>query len=428
MFILETFSKPFSMHLSSWIDIDPESDFSLYNLPYGIFSSASRSPRVGMAIGSFIIDLAAASKIGLFEDFEIPNEVFYRDSLNDFIELGVEKHAVVRKVVQRELAGQDSTLREYQTLLVRQQNATMHLPVRISDFTDFYSSLEHATNVGRIFRDPEEPLLPNWKHMPVAYHGKASSVVVSGTPVHRPRGQIQKSPGANPSFKETSQLDFELEMGYIIGKSNPLGQPVSVNQADSHVFGMVLLNDWSARDIQKWEYVPLGPFLGKNFSTSVSPWVVPMEALVPFRVDGPPQDPEVLPYLRSSGEQNLDINLEVALKPGQGSEEVICQSNPKDLYWNISQKIAHHTINGCNLRIGDLLGTGTISGSASTSYGSMLELTHAGAKPMVLADGGKRRFLEDFDTITMRAHGQKGNVRVGFGELSGEVLPAIELD
>jgi fumarylacetoacetase len=311
-----------------------------------------------------------------------------------------------------------------QQVLVPIKDATMLLPVQVGDYTDFYSSIEHATNVGIMFRDPANALLPNWKHIPVGYHGRASSIVVSEAQVHRPKGQIKPADSISPIFSATNQLDFELETAFIIGKGNSLGDSISTADAEDYIFGMVLFNDLSARDIQSWEYVPLGPFLSKNFASVISPWIVTTEALEPFRCSGPVQEPEVLPYLRFEGDKNFDINLEVLIKPNDTREVSVCKSNFKYMYWNMSQQLAHHTINGCNMRTGDLCGSGTISGPHPGSYGSMLELTWKGTKPFVMPDGSERKFINDNDTVIMRGYCEKNEIRVGFGEVAVTILPA----
>jgi len=303
-------------------------------------------------------------------------------------------------------------------VLFEQEKVQMHLPVQIGDYTDFYSSREHATNVGTMFRDPENALLPNWLHLPVGYHGRASSIMISGTPFHRPKGQTKAAEAAAPTFGPTRLLDFELEMAFIIGKPNELGNSVEVDVAEDHIFGMVLFNDWSARDIQTWEYVPLGPFLAKNFASHISPWIVTMDALEPFRCASPLQEPEVLPYLRSEGDHNFDIS------PEGGQPHTICNSNFKYMYWSMAQQLAHHTVNGCNMRIGDMCASGTISGPTSNSYGSMLELTWRGTKPIAMPDGSERKFIMDGDTVIMKGHCEKNGIRIGFGDVTAKVLPA----
>ncbi|ESJ05461.1 fumarylacetoacetase, partial [Cupriavidus sp. HPC(L)] len=321
----------------------------------------------------------------------------------------------------------DAALRE--RAVVPMAGATLHLPVQIPGYTDFYSSKEHATNVGRMFRDPDNALLPNWLEIPIGYNGRASSVVVSGTPIHRPNGQIKLPNEARPIFGACRKLDYELEMGFIVGKDSALGEPVCVDQADDYLFGMVLLNDWSARDIQQWEYVPLGPFNSKSFGTSISPWVVTMDALEPFRRDNPEQSPQPLPYLRQSARNAYDIKLEVALRP-QGAEraEPISRTNFRAMYWTMAQQLAHHTVSGCNVRVGDLMGSGTISGTTPDSYGSLLELTRNGNEPLKLAGGAQRGFLQDGDEVVMRGWCQGDGYRIGFGEVSGEVLPAPKVE
>ncbi len=403
------------------IEIPENSDFSIHNIPFGIFSTIDRSPRVGVAIGEHILDLAAVAELDVF-DFN--TALLEKDTLNDFISLGKEITTRVRKKIQYWLKDDESVLAGRPELFVKQSEAQMHMPVTVGDYTDFYSSLEHATNVGKMFRDPENALLPNWKHIPVGYHGRASSIVVSGQPIHRPKGQTMPNGADSPVFGPTKRLDFELEMGFICGRETQLGESVPTKDAENYIFGMVLFNDWSARDIQKWEYVPLGPFLAKNFASSISPWVVTLEALEPFRTNGPKQEPEVLPYLQYEGEKNYDINLEVHIQPENGEETTICFSNFKHMYWNMAQQLAHHTVNGCNINIGDMMASGTISGKEENSYGSMLELSWGGTKSILLKDGSERKFLEDGDTVTMRGYAQNGDIRVGFGNVTTKVLPA----
>jgi len=408
--------------MNTFIPIPENSDFTIHNLPYGIFSD-KRKPRIGVAIGDQILDLAGVARLGYFDKIVADRKVFSQPVLNGFISLGKVKTNAVRATIQKLLTSSRSTIKNKSRLFVAQSAATMHLPVRVGDYTDFYSSIEHATNVGKMFRDPANALLPNWRHLPVGYHGRASSIVVSGTPLRRPSGQVMPKGAKQPVFQPSARVDFELEMAFIVGKTNPLGKPVSIKKAEDHIFGMVVFNDWSARDIQKWEYVPLGPFLGKSFGSSVSPWVVPMEALEPFRVKGPKQDPKVLPYLKSTGKRNYDLNLEVGITPRKGKETIVCQSNFKYMYWNMAQQLTHHTVNGCNMQVGDMLASGTISGKDESSYGSMLELSWAGSKKIKLNDGTERVFINDYDTVTMRAFAQKKGIRVGFGEVSGKILP-----
>ncbi|MTI20197.1 fumarylacetoacetase, partial [Fulvivirga sp. RKSG066] len=342
--------------------------------------------------------------------------------------LGKEKTRAVRARISELLQHDNDELRDNkparELALIPVEEATMLMPVKVPNYTDFYSSEEHATNVGTMFRDPDNALLPNWKHIPVGYHGRASSIVPSGVDIHRPKGQT-KAPDADlPSFGPCKRMDFELEMAFITGKENGLGNAVPTDNAEDFIFGFVLFNDWSARDIQVWEYVPLGPFLAKNFASSISPWIVTMDALEPFRIAGPKQEPEVLPYLKYKGEKNFDIKLQVSLQPEGGEENIICNSNFKYMYWNVNQQLAHHTVNGCNLQVGDMYASGTISGPTSDSYGSMLELAWKGTKPVQLSDGSERKFLEDGDTVIMRGHAENNGVRVGFGEVRSKVLPA----
>ena len=410
---------------NSWISGSEKSHFSIHNLPFGVFSVGNNQKRVGIAIGDQIVDMAVVSALELIKDLPIDQQVFQEDTLNSFIALGKTTTNEIRLRVQNWLSDDQSPFKEHEHILVDQEEATIHLPLQVGDYTDFYSSLEHATNVGKMFRGPENPLLPNWKHIPVAYHGRASSIVVSGIPVHRPTGQVMPKGADSPAFQASSRLDFELEMAFVIGKENRLGQPIPLANAEDYIFGMVLFNDWSARDIQKWEYVPLGPFLGKNFASSISPWVVTMEALQPFRIEGSVQDPKVLPYLKFEGPQNFDINLDVSLRPPDGKENIICRSNFKHMYWNMAQQLTHHTVNGCNVRIGDLMASGTISGPDPTSFGSMLELSWGGTKPLILSDGLQRTFIEDYDTITMHGWAEKAGIKVGFGEVQTKILPTI---
>ncbi len=408
----------------SWVTIPENSDFPLENLPYGIFSTAQKAARAGVAIGDQILDLATTAHLGFLADVSLPKNVFDQPTLNDFIALGKPTWQKVRVRLQ-ELLTEGSPLAAKATeVLVPQTDATMHLPVRIGDYTDFYSSIEHATNVGKMFRDPDNALLPNWKHLPVGYHGRASSIVVSGTDIHRPKGQTMLPNASSPVFGASARMDFELEMAFITGKNTLMGHSIAVEDAEDAIFGMVLFNDWSARDIQKWEYVPLGPFLGKNFGSSVSPWIVPLEALEPFRVAGPTQDPTPLPYLQQQGAHNFDIDLEVWLAPKDEEATKICHSNFKYMYWSMAQQLAHHTINGCNINVGDMYASGTISGPTKDSFGSMLELSWAGKKPLPLKNGTTRTFLEDFDTVTMKGYCQNAHLRIGFGEVTSTLLPA----
>ncbi|ABF11240.1 fumarylacetoacetase [Cupriavidus metallidurans] len=414
---------------TSWVNSanDGQTHFPLQNLPYGIFSTTGGAARVGVAIGNQIVDLAALDDAGLMPT--AAKGAFAASSLNRFIALGKPVWTDVRARLTALLSADDQRLSGNVALrdkaLVPMSAATLHLPVDIPGYTDFYSSREHATNVGRMFRDPENALLPNWLEIPIGYNGRASSVVVSGTALHRPNGQIKLPNEARPIFSPCRKLDYELEMAFIVGKPSNLGEPVSTGDAPAHMFGLVILNDWSARDIQQWEYVPLGPFNSKSFGTSISPWVVTMDALEPFRRENPAQSPEPLPYLQQQGQNAYDIDLEVALQPaGATAASTVCRTNFKAMYWTMAQQLAHHTVSGCNVRIGDLMGSGTISGTTSDSCGSLLETTRNGAEPVTLADGAKRGFLEDGDTVTMTGWCQGEGYRVGFGEVTGKILPA----
>ncbi|MFC0182401.1 fumarylacetoacetase [Pseudarcicella hirudinis] len=361
----------------------------------------------------------------LLEEIHFDRAVFLKAELNDFIALGKSIHTAVRQRITDIFTTEDTEIQNIaKKTLIKQSEVVMHLPVKIGDYTDFYSSIEHATNVGKMFRDPENALLPNWKHLPVAYHGRASSIRVSGTDFHRPKGQIKPNDSDSPVFSPSKSLDFELEIGLIIGKNSEIGESVSTEQAENYIFGLVLFNDWSARDIQKWEYVPLGPFLAKNFFSSISPWVVTMEAMEPFKSEGPEQNPPVLDYLTFSGAKNYDIQLSVEISAENGASAIVSQTNFKYMYWNMAQQIAHHTVNGCNLNIGDILASGTISGSEPTSFGSMLELTWGGKNPIKLSENSERKFIQDFDTVTMRGFSQKEGIKIGFGEVSNKVLPS----
>jgi fumarylacetoacetase len=419
--------------MPSFLDIPPNSHFPIENLPYGVFSPKSGGrPRVGVAIGELILDLALLEELGHFDGDHLRRQaVFSRPELNAFMALGKPAWSEARSTIRRLLSANEPALRDDAQLrdraLVRMSDVEMHLPAAIGDYTDFYSSREHATNVGRMFRRREDPLLPNWLHLPVAYHGRASSVVVSGTNIRRPYGQTIEDGSVTPMFGPSRSLDFELEMGFFVGPGNRLGESIPVEEAADHIFGLVLVNDWSARDIQSWEYRPLGPFLAKNLATSISPWVVTLDALEPFRCPGPEQDPQPLPYLRSEGDWAYDIQLEVTLHSEKMDAPVtIAHSNSRHLYWNICQQLAHHTITGCNMRPGDLLATGTISGPAPDSYGSMLELAWRGTRPVALANGEQRQFLEDGDQITLTGWCQGDGYRIGFGQVAGKVLPAVE--
>ena len=413
---------------TSWVEVEKGSDFPLQNLPFGIFRTASNpSPRVCTAIGDNVVDLAVMNYLALLDDLEIDSEIFNNRYLNDLMALGKPAARALRERLAELLDERNDEAKPHAWhFLHPMDKVELLLPIHIGDYTDFYSSMEHATNVGKMFRDPANPLLPNWKHMPVGYHGRASSIVVSGTPIHRPLGQVMPEGAERPTFGATKALDFELETAFVIGKSNPLGKRVTAAAAEDYIFGMMLFNDWSARDVQRWEYVPLGPFLGKNFGSTISPWVVTMDALEPFRSESPMQDPEPLPYLKTEGKRSFDIQLEVQIQAESSEPFTVCRSNFRHLYWNMSQQLAHHTVNGCNLNVGDLCASGTISGSTPDSYGSMLELTWRGTQPIRLPNGTERKFINDGDTVILRGWCEKEGIRIGFGEAAGKVLPPME--
>lgn len=414
--------------LKSWVDVPAGSDFPIQNLPFGIFKTRYLTPVAGVAIGDYVLDLVYLHENGYLDGLELPPGIFNQKYLNDFLALGKKKIRTVRTRISELLQHDNDELYSNgvarEIALIPKAEVQMLLPVRIPNYTDFYSSEEHATNVGSMFRDPKNALLPNWKHLPVGYHGRASSIVVSGTNIHRPKGQIKTADKKLPEFSATQKLDFELEVAFITCGESKLGHSISVAQVDDYIVGFVLFNDWSARDIQQWEYVPLGPFLGKNFASTISPWIVTMDALEPFRVSGPPQDPKVLPYLAYEGKKNFDVLLEVLFQSDNSDQTILCRSNYKYLYWNINQQLAHHTVNGCNVQVGDLYASGTISGPSPGSYGSMLELSWNGQRPLTMPDGSERRFLEDGDTVIMRGYAEKDGVRIGFGECKGKILPA----
>ncbi|MDQ2918389.1 MAG: fumarylacetoacetase [Verrucomicrobiota bacterium] len=416
--------------LPSFIEVAPDSHFPLENLPFGIFQPRNGPARAGVAIGEFVLDLSVLEEQGKFALPEFQGrKVFASDSLNDFLSLGRPAWRKTRETLQRLLAADAAELRDDAALRERafhkQSAVTMKLPARIGDYTDFYSSYHHAHNVGTMLRGAENALMPNWKWLPVGYHGRASSIVISGTEVRRPCGQIKPSDATEPLFSATRSFDYELETAFLIGPGNSLGEPIPIAQAEEHIFGIVLMNDWSARDVQAWEYQPLGPFLAKNFCTSISPWVVTLDALEPFRKSLPAQDPPPLPYLRAPNDFTFDINLEARLQTSSmKTPHVITRSNFLNLYWSIAQQLAHHTVGGCNLQPGDLLASGTISGPTEESRGCMLELTWRGANPLPLPNGETRKWLEDGDTLTITGYAQGDGYRVGFGEVSGKILPA----
>lgn len=413
--------------LRSWISVLEGSDFPIQNLPFGVFTISGSTTRVGTRIGDTVIDLSILAESGQLHVDGFTAEDFSQEFLNPMMKKGKEATRRLRQALSDLFSteNQAAALNEsIQKALFAVNEVDMCMPVQIGDYTDFYSSKEHATNVGIMFRDPANALLPNWLWIPVGYHGRSSSVIISGQDIHRPKGQIKPDDNEPPIFAASRQVDFELEMGFITYDGKPLGDSISTNEAEDFIFGMCLFNDWSARDIQKWEYVPLGPFLAKNFASSISCWIVTLDALQPFAVESPEQDPSVLSYLAFEGKKSYDIQLEVGLTPENATEKIISNSNFKYMYWNMSQQLAHHTVNGCNVRCGDLMGSGTISGSTPDSFGSMLELAWKGTKPLAMNDGTERRFIQDGDTVTMRGFCQNNEVRIGFGEVKAKILPA----
>jgi len=413
--------------LKSWVHVPKDSDFPIQNLPFGIFKTRYLSAVAGVAIGNHVIDLVYLQEHGYLDGMDLPRGIFNQKYLNDFLALGKKKTSEVRNRISQLLRHDNDEIQpaDREIGLVPMNEVQMLIPLRIPNYTDFYSSEEHATNVGSMFRDPKNALLPNWKHLPVAYHGRASSIVVSGTNIHRPKGQIKPVDAEPPVYCPSGKLDFELEVGFITCSETKLGSVIHTKEAEDHIFGFVLFNDWSARDIQQWEYVPLGPFLGKNFGSTMSPWIVTMDAMEPFRSEGPEQTPHVLPYLAFDGKKNFDLSLEVLVQTEKSEAITVCRSNFKYMYWNINQQLAHHTVNGCNIQVGDLYASGTISGPSPGSYGSLLELTWNGQKALHLADGSERKFLEDGDTVIMKGHAEKDGVRIGFGECKGSILKAL---
>lgn len=418
-----------SLNISnSWLEYGIETDFPIQNIPFGIIRyEGAIVPAT--RLGDFVIDLATLADFGYFDSLEIEDlSVFYQSTLNDFIAMGKTKTSAVRKRIQELLSLDNPELRdneEVRKLAVRPVSEVEQLmPVEVGDYTDFYSSIEHATNVGKMFRDPENALLPNWRHLPVGYHGRSSSIVVSGAEIFRPKGQTRPNDAEPPVFGPSKMVDFELEMAFITSSKTKLGDAIPVDEAEKHIFGLVLFNDLSARDIQKWEYVPLGPFLSKSFGSVISPWIVTMEALEEFRTEGPVQQPEPLAYLQQKGKNHYDIHLEVAIKTEENLVHKICETNFKHMYWSMNQQLAHQTVAGCNIRPGDMYGSGTISGSSSDSYGSLLELTWKGTRPIELPDGTKRTFIQDNDTIIMRGYANRQEYRIGFGACIVKILPS----
>ena len=413
----------------SWLEIEKESGFGLENIPFGMYKGKGNVARPATRIGSQVVDLSVLADFGFFDEVEcFDKSIFHQKTLNGFIGLGKRcTNHVRRRIAELFSVDHDELKLNKQArehCLKPFDKVEMLMPIEVGDYTDFYSSVEHATNVGVMFRDPENALLPNWKHLPVGYHGRSSSIVISGTPIHRPYGQIKPDDVSSPVYGASRSMDFELEMAFVTGKPTKLGEQIPIEKAKDYIFGLLIFNDLSARDIQKWEYVPLGPFLGKSFGSVVSPWIVTLEALEPFMVDGPKQEPEVLPYLKSEGKNNLDVDLEVFLEAENKKPFKLAHSNMKYLYWNMEQQLAHQTVNGCNVNIGDLYASGTISGPTADSYGSMLELSWKGTKPITLPDGTQRKFIEDNDTIIMKATAKKNDFCIGFGEVRTKILAA----
>lgn len=413
--------------MQSFINVGEDSDFTIHNIPFGVFENDGYTAAC-TRIGDFVVDLNVCQQQGLFKNTSLPQGIFRDKTLNTFIGLGKSITSDVRRIIQRALSiGGELDKEEAlsSNVFVEAQIVKMLLPLQIGDYTDFYSSKEHATNVGIMFRDPANALLPNWLHLPVGYHGRASSIVPSGDTIYRPSGQTLPADATQPVFGPSKMLDFELEMGFVIGKDTQMGDTISTDKAEDYIFGLMLFNDWSARDIQKWEYVPLGPFLAKNFGSTLSPWIVTLEALEPFRIQGPDQEPEVLPYLQYSGDKNYDIHLSVDIVTPEGVSQRVSTSNFKYMYWNMCQQLAHHTVNGCNVRVGDLMASGTISGPTADSFGSMLEICWKGTQPIKMPDGSERKFILDGDTVKMRGWCQKGNLRIGFGPCDAQIESKI---
>ena len=411
----------------SWLNVPENSDFPIQNIPFGVFLTKDDVITIGTRIGDLAIDLGALQQLNYFEGIELTDDMFMQDTLNDFISDGKKTWRLVRNRIGDIFDVNNPLLRDNQDhceiVIFKIEEVEMQLPVLIGDYTDFYSSKEHATNVGTMFRDPQNALLPNWLHIPVAYHGRSSTIVPSGIPVHRPMGQTLPAGETSPVFGPSRAIDFELETAFITTDVNIMGENIPVHEAEDYIFGMVLLNDWSARDIQKWEYVPLGPFLAKNFASSISPWIVTMDALEPFRTKGPKQNPNPLPYLQQKGKNTFDINLEVIIETENGDENIVTNSNFKYMYWSMSQQLAHHTSNGCRVNSGDMMGSGTISGPTPDSYGSMLELTWNGKNPLTMKDGTERKFINDNDSVIIRGFCKNNEVRLGFGEVCSKLLP-----
>jgi fumarylacetoacetase len=413
----------------SWLNVESDSDFPIQNIPFGVFLSRDDIITIGTRIGDHAIDLGALHQLGYFKGIPLTDDLFLQDTLNDFIADGRTTWRLIRNRIAELFDENNTTLKNNEahqkTVIFKMDEVEMQLPVDIGDYTDFYSSKEHATNVGIMFRGKDNALMPNWLHIPVGYHGRSSSIVVSGTPIRRPHGQTLPLGETQPVFGPSQRVDMELETAFITTAANILGESIPIDEADEYIFGMVMFNDWSARDIQKWEYVPLGPFLGKSFASTISPWIVTMDALEPFRCESPKQEVTPLPYLQQKRTDNsYDIKLQAILETENGDKNLLSQSNFKYMYWTMAQQLAHHTVNGCNVRTGDMMGSGTLSGPTKDSYGSMLEITWAGKEPLTLKDGTKRVFFNDGDNVILHGYCQNETVRIGFGECEGKILPA----
>ena len=414
--------------LRSWVSVPKDSDFPIQNIPFGIFTTKNQKTAACTAIGEYVVNLSYLHENHFLDGLGLPGGIFDRQYLNDFFALGRKNVGKVRDRLSRLLREDQPALRDNGSAknlaMTPLAECQMLMPVCVPNYTDFYSSEEHARNVGIMFRDPNNALLPNWKHIPVGYHGRASSIVVSGTPITRPKGQMKFPDSETPVFSPTRKLDFELELAFITCSNTLLGESITVDDAEDHIIGFVLLNDWSARDIQSWEYAPLGPFLSKNFGSTISPWIVTLDALEPFRCHGREQNPAVLPYLAFKGKKSFDIQLEVAIACDNAKPAAISKTNFKHMYWNAAQQLAHQTVNGCNIQVGDLYGSGTISGPTPDSFGSLLELTWNVQKSVAINSGTERKFLEDHDTVILRGYAEKNDVRIGFGECRGTILPS----
>ena len=414
-------------HRESWIEVPQDSDFPIQNIPFGVFITKDDVITIGTRIGNCAIDMGALQQLNYFQGIDLTDDMFMQDTLNDFISDGKKTWRLVRNRLAELFDVTNPILRDNKKhrdiIIFKVEEIEMQLPVLIGDFTDFYSSKEHATNIGKMLNLEEESLPLNWFHMPVGYHGRSSSIIPSGISINRPMGQTLPNGETTPVFGPSRMVDFELETAFITTDANVMGETIPITEAEDYIFGMVLLNDWSARDIQKWESLPLGPFLAKNFASSISPWIVTMDALEPFRAKSPNQDPSPFPYLKSKGKNNYDIHLEVAIQPENQEPSLVSKTNTKHMYWTMIQQLTHHTTNGCRVNSGDLMGSGTISGPTPDSYGSMLELTWAGKKPITLNDGTERKYVNDGDTVIMKGYCKNNEVRIGFGEVSTKLLP-----